>query len=43
MGTREEQPQFIVSPAREMNSNSRARLIDSVENEQIIVSEVCFI
>ncbi|CAO2815890.1 unnamed protein product [Amaranthus hypochondriacus] len=44
MATRGEQPQFIVSPGREFvgNSNSshvRLRLIDSVDNEQIIVSE----
>ncbi|XP_057535046.1 metal transporter Nramp6-like isoform X3 [Amaranthus tricolor] len=44
MATRGEQPQFIVSPGNEFvgNSNSshvRLRLIDSIDNEQIIVSE----
>ena len=48
MATRGEQPQFIVSPGNEFvgNSNSshvRLRLIDSIDNEQIIVSEVCLL
>ncbi|KMT01050.1 hypothetical protein BVRB_9g223080 [Beta vulgaris subsp. vulgaris] len=44
MGTRREQPQFIVSPQRESgnvsgSSHVRERLIETIETDQILVSE----
>lgn len=47
MGTIREQPQFIVSPQRESgnvsgSSHVRERLIETIETDQILVSEVSF-